>query len=251
MNHKLNPPKKLRKIDRFAATLSTQFTLNKQVRTMKKRGLIILSFFLLLSIGTTCYFIFAGEKEDPNLAPLKEVVKKIPQQNLTPKQMIATHQEIREKAKNLSKEAKADLRQTGRKVFMQIINQRMDRYFNAPSEQKNKVLDQQIREMDAFIKQLQAMRPKKSQKSGGKSSGGDGPGSAKRDGPGERNAQSGSERGGWGRKPPANQEEREQRRKALLDRTSPKDRARFIEYITAIRDRRKELGLPEMPFGRR
>jgi hypothetical protein len=216
---------------------------------MKKRRWMILSLLILALIGTGCYFLFAGEKENPNLAPLKEEVKKLPQQNLTPQQLLATGQKIREQAKNFSEKDRNKLRQAGREVFMQIMNQRMDQYFNAPPEEKKKVLDRQIREMEPFIKQMQAMRAQAQQRRNAANANATNNGQGNNSG---QTAQAGpSGRGDRRRSPPANQEERQQRRKAMLDRIPSKDRVRFIEYFTAIRDRRKELGMPDIPFGRR
>lgn len=212
---------------------------------MGKRGWTILSFFLLILVGTTCYFLFAGEKEDPNLAPLKEELKKIQSQNLTPQQMMAVHMQIREKAKDLSDSARHELRQVGMEGMRNMMNQRMDAYFNAPEAQKKMILDQQIREMEAMRKQFEAMRAQ-----------GDGPGGRGGEG-GQANGGRGGQGGGGeagggpdggrhGGGPAATQEERDQRHKNRMENSDPRERSRRMEYMSAVQERRKELGLPEM-----
>ena len=212
---------------------------------MSKRGWTILSIFLLLGVGTTCYFLFAGEREDPNLAPLKEEIKKIQSQNLSPQQMMAAHMQIREKAKGLSESAQRELRHTFGEGMRKVMDQRMDAYFKAPEAQRNAILDQQIREMEAMRTQMMAMR----QQGGGPGGfGGRRGGGADGDSGGPRGeaAGQGGSGGGPGNRGNMSEEQRDQRRKDHMEHGDPQERSRRMEYMSAIRDRRKELGLPDM-----
>lgn len=115
------------------------------------------------------------------------------------------------------------------------FTQRIDDYFALPEDQRNAYLDDQIQQFEEMRKRWQANADRS----------GDG-----RGGRGGRGGWGGPW-GGGGRGPGGDRENRDSWRRAMLDRTSPEERAKFMAYMEAVNERRKELGLPPMgPPGR-
>ncbi|MGD9128120.1 MAG: hypothetical protein PVH19_12150 [Planctomycetia bacterium] len=217
---------------------------------MGKTGWTISALVLLAVVGTTCYFLFAREKEHPQVAPIKEDFKEIAEKQLSPQEMVTKIDKIREEAKDLPDEAKQEVRNAGMEMFRTMINQRVDAYFNAPPEKKKAVLDQQIQEMEMMRKMFETRWAQRQKSQANHQNGQAGQG-----GP-SGNAQANNHQGSQGdRKPPRTEEERQerwqQRRKEWMEKIDPKEKTRMLEYFGAIRDRRKELGLPDWgPRGR-
>lgn len=92
----------------------------------------------------------------------------------------------------------------------------MQNYFAAPPEDRKKILDKQIDQMELMAKAF---------------------------------ASAGGMRGG----PPrgGGEDGRNNWRKQMIDRTSPGQRAQFNEYFRAMEERRKERGMGSMPWGPR
>jgi hypothetical protein len=72
-------------------------------------------------------------------------------------------------------------------------------------------------------------------------------GNGGREGSGERGDRSAP---GGGSNPPRTDESRSNWRKRIIDRTTPEQRARYVEYRRAVEQRRGERGLPSWPGGR-
>jgi len=111
---------------------------------------------------------------------------------------------------------------------------RINAYFNAPPAQRDAVLDRQIDEMEVMRQAFEAAE-KVTAAFGGGGGGGASPSAAPPFGGPPRSN---------------NEEERNKFRKDIIDRTSPSERARYVEYRRAIDERREKRGMPPSPWGR-
>lgn len=143
--------------------------------------------------------------------------------------MMTAMGEIRQRIEALPEDLRPQAERGGGSLFRSSMRARIDAYFDAPAEQRTAVLDRQIDQEEWFRKAYEATRAVTAavggSPAGGAPSGG------------------GPPRGG-------NEEDRDKWRKALIDRTSPAERARFVEYRRAIEERRQNRGLPPSPWGR-
>jgi hypothetical protein len=100
----------------------------------------------------------------------------------------------------------------------------MEKYFKLSKEEKTAYLDDRLRRMEEARKEFEQNRSQNGQ--GGPQAG----------------ARGWAGRGGT-------PEEREQRRKEFLDRTTPEDRAMMSEFRKELNERRQQLGLPPGGWG--
>lgn len=128
----------------------------------------------------------------------------------------------------------------GMSDMQRMMERQFRRYFEAAPEEQVKILDEDIDRMNRFM----AMgpppggRPREGAQGGNATNGDGGP-------------RPGGGPGPWGRG--GTPEERNARRRGMLDHTTPEFRAQASAYFSAMMERRRERGLPEfpMPFGRR
>ena len=137
---------------------------------------------------------------------------------------------IRQKIEALPENLRPQAERGGGSMFRTAMRARMDAYFNAPPTQRNAVLDRQIDEMEIMRKAFEAAEQVTSALGGGGSS------------------QATPPPGGPPRS--TNEEERNRFRKGIIDRTSPSERARYVEYWRAVAERREKRGMPASPWGR-
>lgn len=127
----------------------------------------------------------------------------------------------------------------------------IDRYFATPPDKRVAELDRQI------DREMMKEKVYESRRGGGAGGGGAGGGRA---GGGGGGGGSGSGAGGGGgagaggRGPGGRrggtEEDRNRFRKSILDRTTPAQRARYVEHRRAMEERRQQRGLPASPWGR-
>ena len=146
--------------------------------------------------------------------------------------MMTAMGEIRQRIEALPEDLRPLAVRGGGCLFRSSMRARIDAYFDATAEQRTAVLDRQIDQEEWFRKAYEATRAVTAAV-GGNASGGTGGGPAG----------GGPPRGG-------NEEDRNKWRKAIIDRTSPAERARYVEYRRAIEERREQRGLPASPWGR-
>jgi hypothetical protein len=146
---------------------------------------------------------------------------------LPPEKRAAKFREIREQVSTLSDEAQRAFRRESRLMMEAQRESRLDAFFAArtPAE-KNRVLDRQIAEMERMAKSRpqrpQANAPSQRPAGGGPTGARGGGGSGRRGG-----------------------------MLARLDRSTPEERARRGEYYRAMKERRRQLGLPPITRGSR
>ncbi|MCP4504586.1 MAG: hypothetical protein GY822_32175 [Deltaproteobacteria bacterium] len=137
-------------------------------------------------------------------------------------------EQVRKKMEGLPSDARRELYRGGGNVFYSSMRQRIDDYFSASPAERQRVLDQHIRQSDlmssAFSEARAARAAKESSENGlareGQSSG----------------------RSSWASRSQGDRNDWFKDR--ILDRTTPEQRAKFVEYRRAASERREELGLP-------
>jgi hypothetical protein len=145
---------------------------------------------------------------------------------------MASMTQIREKIEALPPNLRPQVERTGGSMFREAFRARMDEYFNASPAQRQAVLDRQIDQEEMMRKAFEAGRNVMAAIGGGNASGGAGGG------------------GGNGNATPRGsrtEEDRNKWRKSMIDRTTPEQRARYVEYRRAVEERREKRGLPAGP----
>ncbi|MCG8448456.1 MAG: hypothetical protein MI725_02605 [Pirellulales bacterium] len=173
---------------------------------------------LALLVGTGwAVGLFADSQPDPEVLEAikmrEEAMKKLDSKN--PQSWREQYQDLREKVQSFSDEQKRSFRESGRKFFMQKV----DDILAMPPEQQRAELDKWIDFMESARKTRQA--------GGGRQFGP----------PGGRPG---------GSRPELSQAERDQRRKQRLDRSTPEMRAKMDQVIDLVNERREERGLEPM-----
>ena len=175
---------------------------------------------------------FCWRGEDPQVAKVKQLQAQIfeNREQLPQEERGRLMTELREARDQLTDEQRQQTWDEMRQQGMRRMQERIDGYFELPPAERVAFLDQQIRESEARRKEFAARQKQRdaegdrgSNRPGGREAnagrpGGGGPGGAR---PGGRG------RGGAGR----DNEQRMERRRGMLDATSPEQRAKFSQYI--------------------
>lgn len=121
----------------------------------------------------------------------------------------------------------------------------IDRYFATAPDKRIAELDRQI------DREMMMEKVYESRRGGGAGGGGGGSGGGTGGGAGSGSGGGGgaSGRGPGGRRS-GTEEDRNRFRKSILDRTTPAQRARYVEHRRAMEERRQQRGLPASPWGR-
>ena len=139
--------------------------------------------------------------------------------------------EYRKQYERLSDDQKRQLRRQSHSGMQQRMTERIDQFFALPQPQRVAFLDKQINEMEKRRKQFSSRSIQ--QGPGGRPDFGRGRGN--------RGNSSQAERG----------ERRDRWRRERLDHSTPEQRAKFAEYIEALRKRREQRGTPSSGRGPR
>ena len=212
---------------------------------------------VLLTLGGAWWAGLFGKREDPRVTEVKGVMRDMAKQyppTEGPKNMLDAAARVGAmvtvlgKIQALPEELRPQALEEGRKIMMQAVGARVDQYFAAPPDQRDKLIDDQIKQMQSMQKAFEGGRSmfQGLAGAGGGGNGGGGNGNAGSKG----NAPANQTAGGPGSR---SEEDRNKWRKDMLDKTSPSERARWNEYFGAIDRRRQALGLPGGggPFGPR
>jgi hypothetical protein len=148
-------------------------------------------------------------------------------------EMMAAMGSIREQMETLPEHLRPVAGMQIGQMFFTGMQQRVDDYFDTPPDQRQALLDQQIRQMEV----MRAAFAQSGQGFGGP------PGSTGTGGTGTQAAGAANGQGGppWARG--GNENSQNDWRKRMLDATSPEQRGKWTEYRDAIDKRRQELGL--------
>lgn len=147
---------------------------------------------------------------------------------------VASMGQIRDKIEALPPNLRQQVERSGGSLFREAFRGRMDEYFTAPPQQRLAVLDRQIDQEEMMRKAFEAGRGAMAALGGGGgNAGGSGSGAAGDANRGPRGSRTEEDRNKW--------------RKSMIDRTTPEQRARYVEYRRAMDERREQRGLPAGP----
>ncbi len=151
---------------------------------------------------------------------------------------------LRQKIEALPENLRPQAERGGGSMFRNAMRARIDAYFTAPPAEREAVLDRHIDEMEIMRKAFDAAEKVTAAFGGGAASGNAASGGANGSGGGGAAPMPGG--------PPrsTNEEDRNKFRKGIIDRTSPAERARYVEYFRAMGERREQRGMPPLPWGR-
>lgn len=146
---------------------------------------------------------------------------------------------IRAKVEALPPHLREQVERRGAGMFQSAMRARIDEYYQAPPAQRQAILDKQIDQEEAMSKAFEAARSVAGAFGGG---GATASGSAAPAGGG--GAGSGGPPGSGGPRRSGNEDDRNRRIKSIIDRTTPEQRAQWVEHRRAIDERRAQRGLP-------
>ena len=144
--------------------------------------------------------------------------------------------QIRQKVQSLPKDLRSQVESSGSNMFRSTMRARIDGYFALPPEKRQAELDRQIKQEDMMRKAFETAGAVLGAFGGGGNANGGGTGRGT-DQQAGASAPGGPPRGG-------SEEGRNNWRKNMIDRTTPEQRARYVEYRRSMEDRRTQLGLP-------
>ncbi|MGB8852542.1 MAG: hypothetical protein WCC69_03145 [Pirellulales bacterium] len=156
---------------------------------------------------------------------------------------MASMGQIRDKIEALPPNLRQQVERSGGSMFREAFRARMDEYLTAPPQQRLAVLDRQIDQEEMMRKAFEAGRGAMAALGGGGGGGGSNAGG------GGSGAGGGGGGGDASRGPRGSrtEEDRNKWRKSMIDRTTPEQRARYVEYRRAMEERREKRGLPAGP----
>jgi hypothetical protein len=151
---------------------------------------------------------------------------------------VATMGQIRQKIESLPENLRPQAEQGGAGMFRSAMRARIDGYFALPPEKRLAELDRQIKQEEMMRKAFETAGAVMGAFGGG--------GNARRAEGGQAGAASQQAGGppGGGPSGSRTEEDRNRWRKQMIDRTTPEQRARYVEYRRAMDARREQLGLP-------
>lgn len=185
--------------------------------TKNRTRLVIGALGLLLLIGLG--WAVGAYRSSARIARVQALAEQV--SALPPEQSKAAREQLRVEMARLSPDQR-------RQVFEQGFDRRLDAYFAASPSERTAMLDRMIAR---FRSRPGSDGPRTRPASPTKTVGTVASGSSPNRGGG---------RGSWRNLSP---EQRDQRRRARLDRTTPEQRARRSEFFAALRARREQLGL--------
>jgi len=201
-------------------------------------------FLLAVVIGISAYFLLRprGYSNDPQVVEIREIQEEArkrylsnggPSTEAEARAFVQSMEQVRKKMEGLPSDARRELYRGGGNVFYSSMRQRIDDYFSASPGERQRVLDQHIRQSDlmsnAFSEARAARAATESSENG-----------SAREGQSKNGQTNG--RSSWASRPQSDRNEWFKDR--ILDRTTPEQRAKFVEYRRAASERREELGLP-------
>ena len=200
--------------------------------------------FTVVAITISAYLLLRPRdySNDPRVVEIREIQEEARKRYLSgggpstqseARAFVQSMEQVRTKMEGLPSDVRRELYQNGGNVFYSSMRQRIDDYFNASPAQRQRVLDQQIRQSDLMNKAFSEARAARvAQESSGKGQ--------QREG--QPKTDNSSNRSSWASRSQGDRNEWFKNR--ILDRTTPEQRAKYVEYRRAASERREELGLP-------
>ena len=184
----------------------------------------VVGFLAVLLVGMWAFGAFS---KNPQVAEIEQLATRLQTEGekLPRDKQREVWQEMRKKMEQLPEADREQLREDFQEKMEARMDARLDQFFALSPEKRKAELDKQIDEMEKWRKAREA-RGSRQNGNGG-------------------SARQGQNRGGggnrWGNMSEA---KRLERRKARLDRSTPKARAQRSEYHRLVQQRRRERGLP-------
>ena len=208
-----------------------------------KRWLTLISLAIVV-IVISAYFLLGPRdySNDPRVVEIREIQEEArkrylsdggPSTQTEARAFVQSMEQVRTKMEGLPSDVRRELYRGGGNVFYSSMRQRIDDYFNASPVQRQRVLDQQIRQSDLMSKAFSEARAARADQESS------GSGQQRREQ--QKDGQS-SGRSSWASQSQGDRNDWFKNR--ILDRTTPEQRAKYVEYRRAASERREELGLP-------
>lgn len=209
---------------------------------MKTRFLLTALVLLLLGGGGSWWWAM---REDPQLAKVRALGDEMfkPGQDVPREQRREQWETLRKEMEALTPEQREQLGDERRQEFERQTVERLTAFFKQPVEEQAKQLDEQIDQMQRWRERREQRRTEGDKPREGESSRGRGEG--------ERRGPPGGGFGGapWGGRGGGDANSRNERRREMIDRTSPEFRALTHEYRQMMGDRMKQRGIPAPSWG--
>jgi len=208
----------------------------------RDRGLVIAGLAALAALAAASvlgmwWAGWFGPHEDPRITELRllqeELIRKYPPEQgpqtlADAAERVAAIGGFMMKVQALPPDLRPRAIESGRDAMLRIVDAKAQAYFALPAAQRQTFLDSEIRQGELMRKAFEA----------GKTA-------LKWAGMGGRGTNQAQPSAG----PGGSQDNRNRTMKSLIDKTTPAQRSRITEYMSAIESRRRQLGLPQGGFG--
>ena len=205
--------------------------------------------FVLLVMWLAWFLGWLSFGTDPRVAEIRQLQAEAQKQfteNGGPKTVaeataaMTSMNTIRAKLEALPPHLRSQAERQGGDMFRSAMGARIDTYFALPPEKRQAEVDRQIDQEEMMRKAFEAGRAVAGVLGGGQGGGQGGQGGAAGTaGSGTSAAPPGPHRMSGG-----SEEDRNKWRKSMIDRTTPEQRARYVEYRRVMDERREQRGLP-------
>ncbi|MGI9448151.1 MAG: hypothetical protein ACR2NI_10900 [Pirellulales bacterium] len=203
-----------------------------------KRWLIGMSFAMVVILISAYFFLWSSDySNDPRVVEIREIQEEARKQYLSnggpstkaeARAFVQSMEQVRTKMEGLPADVRREMYRGSGNVFYSSMRQRIDDYFNASPAERQRVLDQQIRQSDLMSNAFAEARAARAVQ--------------ENSGNGQQREGQSSGRSSWASRSQGDRNDWFKDR--ILDRTTPEQRAKYVEYRRAASERREELGLP-------
>ena len=213
-----------------------------------KRWLTGISLAMVVILISAYFFLWPSDySNDPRVVEIREIQEEARKQYLSnggpstkaeARAFVQSMEQVRTKMEGLPADVRREMYRGGGNVFYSSMRQRIDDYFNASPAERQRVLDQQIRQSDLMSNAFAEARAARAvQENSG--NGQQREGQPKE---GQRKEGQSSGRSSWASR--SQGDRNDWFKNQILDRTTPEQRAKYVEYRRAASERREKLGLP-------
>lgn len=213
-----------------------------------KRWLTGISLAMVVILISAYFFLWPSDySNDPRVIEIREIQEEArkrylsnggPSTQTEARAFVQSMEQVRTKMEGLPSGMRRELYRGGGNIFYSSMRQRIDDYFNASPAQRQRVLDQQIRQSDLMSSAFAEARAARAvQENSG--NGQQREGQPKE---GQRKEGQSSGRSSWASR--SQGDRNDWFKNQILDRTTPEQRAKYVEYRRAASERREKLGLP-------
>ena len=199
---------------------------------------------ILAAVGVAAALVFwwwqpVDYSNDPQLVEIRQLQEQAqsrfaanngPTTPAEAKEFVAFVEKMRKQVETLPPHLRRAAFSGGQNYFFSSMRQRIDDYYSAPPGQRQQILDRQIRQSDMMRTAFEEARKAREASA-----------VTQANAPQQESSNSGRSR--WASR--SQDERNDWFRDRILNRTSPEQRAKYVEYRRAASARREQLGLPE------